>query len=251
MKKIYLLVLICFCSLAKAHEPKVSVNVPASYTTETSKTYPVIYLLDGELNQSMLIGMLERLYLSNGAFEHIVVSIDADDRLYDFAPTINKDPRGPVGSGGGGDKLLDYLEVEVMPGINKEYRTTGFNTIMGHSLGGLLVMHSFHSRPKLFQSHLAFSPALWWGARETAIAAKSYVLSKKASETYLYMNIGSEGGEMRSVFDSLATTIAENRSTELTLQLDEFDDSSHNFTMAAGLYNALAGLYHYQRRRGI
>ena len=251
MKKICLLLLICFCSLAKAQAPKVSVNVPASYKTDTSKTYPVIYLLDGELNQSMLIGMLERLYLSNGAFEHIIVSIDAADRLYDFAPTVNRDPRGPVGSGGGGDKFLDYLEDELMPRINKEYRTAKFNTIMGHSLGGLLVMHSFHSRPTLFQAHLAFSPAVWWAARETATAAKSYVLSKAASETYLYMNIGSEGGEMRSVFDSLATTIAQNRSTELTLQLDEFDDSSHNFTMAAGLYNALSGLYQYQSRSGI
>lgn len=251
MQTRYLLLLIFFCFIANAKAPNVSVHLPSSYEAQTSKRYPVIYLLDGSSNQSMLQGMLERLHHSSGAYQHIIVSIDVADRLNDFAPTVNMDPRGPVGQGGGGDKFLDFLESNLMPGISEQYRTTNFNTIAGHSVAGLLVIHSFHSRPKLFQAHLAFSPAVWWGARETATSAQNYVLSKQTSETYLYMNIGSETGEMRAVYDEFAKTVMKNRSLDLTLQQDEFKRVSHDFTMVAGLYNALSGLYHYQRARGI
>ncbi|NMH58691.1 alpha/beta hydrolase [Alteromonas sp. MYP5] len=240
-----------FCSLVHAQSPQVDITLPPSYETEMLKNYPVIYLLDGRANQSMLKGMLERLYLSAGSYEHIVVSIDVNDRLDEFAPTINKDPRGPVGKGGGADNFLDFIEKELIPRINENYRTIPLNTIAGHSVAGLTVIHSFHSRPHLFQSHLAFSPAVWWGARETAKSAQQYVVAENEVGTYLYMNIGSEGGEMRSVYDLFAATILENRSIDLTLRLNEFNDVGHDFTMAAGLYNALSGLYQYQRVNGI
>jgi predicted alpha/beta superfamily hydrolase len=186
------------------------------------------------------------LHASKGASEHIIVGISSNDRLQDFAPTVNKDPRGPVGAGGGADKLLDFMQSELMPAINKSYRTSDFNVIAGHSIAGLFVMHTFHARPNLFQAHMAFSPAVWWGARETAQATKQYVLSDKEVGSFLYMNIGSEGGEMRQVYNDLSQTILRNRSTELVLHLDTFNDEAHDFTMAAGLYNALKALNNYQ-----
>ena len=33
---------------------------------------------------------------------------------------------------------------------------------MGHSLGGLFVLHALYTRPAAFQSYLAASPSLWW-----------------------------------------------------------------------------------------
>ncbi|MDK1287697.1 alpha/beta hydrolase [Pseudoalteromonas umbrosa] len=234
-----------------AEPPNITIALPASYEADTTKTYPVIYLLDGDLNGELVNGMSNRLYLSNGAHEHIIVGITSHDRIGDFAPTINKDPRGPVGAGGGGDKFLDFLEKELIPQVNKAYRTNSFNVLAGHSIAGLLVIHSFQSRPKLFQGHLAFSPAVWWGARETAKATQKYVTSKQPIKNYLYMNIGSEGGEMRAVYDSLSQTILRNRNLDLDLRLDEFNDDAHDFTMAAGLFNALTGLYQYQQKQGL
>jgi predicted alpha/beta superfamily hydrolase len=114
-----------------------------------------------------------------------------------------------------------------------------------------LVLHSFHTRPNLFQAHLAFSPAVWWGERATLKATQKYVLSNKDINSYLYMNIGSEGGEMRVVYDSLAQTISKNRTLGLSLRTDEFDYEGHGLTLAAGLYNAFKGLYKYQQSKGI
>ena len=231
--------------------PSITVALPASYKTNRTKAYPVLYVLDGVANGDLVNGMIQRLHLSKGSNEHIIVGVTSNNRLRDFAPTVNKDPRGPVGEGGGGNKFLDFLEGELIPAINMHYRTNNYNVISGHSVAGLLVIHSFQSRPNLFQGHLAFSPAVWWGERETLQATKEYVTTAKHIQNYLYMDIGNEGGEMRQVYDSLVQTILRNRNIDLNVRFDEFEHETHDFTMAAGLYSALKGLFQHQQKLGL
>jgi predicted alpha/beta superfamily hydrolase len=231
--------------------PQVTVYLPNSYHQEKNRRYPVLYVLDGEGNASMVNSMLNRMHLSKGSNEHIVIGVESTNRLRDFAPTVNRDPRGPVGEGGGGDRFLSFMEKELIPEVNEKYRTTNHNVIAGHSVAGLLVIRSFQSRPHLFQAHLAFSPAVWWGEQETLKATRKYILSNKNIQNYLYMNIGNAGGEIREVYDSFAQTILRNRTLDLSLRVDEFQHSGHDFTMVAGLYNALKGLYKYQQEKGI
>jgi predicted alpha/beta superfamily hydrolase len=230
---------------------EITVYLPDTYQSEKSKYYPVLYILDGEINGDLAAGMFRRMAVAEGSNEHIVIAIHSTDRLRDYAPTINNDSRGPVGKGGGGDKFLDFLETELIPDVDKQFRTLNQRVLAGHSIAGLLVLHSFHTRPNLFQAHLAFSPAVWWGERATLKATQKYVLSNKDINSYLYMNIGSEGGEMRVVYDSLAQTISKNRTLGLSLRTDEFDYEGHGLTLAAGLYNAFKGLYKYQQSKGI
>ncbi|TMP86884.1 esterase [Pseudoalteromonas ruthenica] len=228
-------------------KPEIKVILPASYSSERTKDYPVIYVLDGKLNAQLVASMLARLAVSQGAREHIVVGIEPANRLHDFAPTVNTDPRGPVGEGGGAPAFIEYLESELIPEVNSQYRTSGYNTLAGHSIAGLFVIHAFHSRPTLFQAHLAFSPALWWSTRATAQRAEQYVISGITTPSFLYLNIGNEAGEMKSVYSGFTNTIARNRSVDLILQLEEFTDTPHDLTMTAGLYNALTGLNQYQQ----
>ncbi|MFT2093051.1 alpha/beta hydrolase [Paraglaciecola sp. 2405UD69-4] len=230
---------------------RVTVKLPASYQANQHKSYPVFYMLDDGFNTDLVDSMIKRLHISNGANEHIVVGVNTTNRLRDFAPTINLDPRGPVGEGGGADRFLDYMESELMPYIDKNYQSSQYKVIAGHSIAGLFVVHGFHSRPDLFQAHLAFSPAVWWGARETVSAAQQYIIKGASVGSFLYMNIGAEGGEMRQVYDAFTQTILRNRSSDLILKLDVFANESHDFTLAAGLYNSLKALHKYQQHKGI
>ncbi|ODB35890.1 esterase [Pseudoalteromonas sp. BMB] len=191
--------------------------------------------------------MLNRLHKSNGSDEYIVVGITSANRLKDFAPTVNKDPRGPLGEGGGAGKFLDYIHYELIPFVNGKYRSNHNNIILGHSIAGLFVIHAFHARPGLFQAHLAFSPAVWWGNGETVQATKSYLSSENDKPGFLYMNIGGERGSMRKQYDAFSNIVLRNRSTDLVLQLDEFNSEEHNFTLVAGLYNALKELQRYRK----
>ena len=229
--------------------PSITLALPASYEQASHKTYPVLYALDGNLTLELIAGVLRGAHIAGGANEHIIVGITSGNRLHDFSPTVNQDPRGPLGIGGGGDALLHFLESELMPIINQRYRSNQFNVLLGHSVAGLLVMHSFHSRPTLFQAHMAFSPAVWWGARETATALKHYITESTPAKTYLYMNIGAENGELRKVYDDLAQFMVRNRHVDLTLRSEEYQHEAHDLTLAAGIYSALKGLYQFQKRR--
>ena len=262
MKLIVVAILLSFCGLTFASQitlksqyldkqPEILVKLPESYQTQKQKYYPVFIILGGKDNVELVSSMLRRLHVSNGSNEHVVVGVKSTNRLNDLAPTVNMDPRGPVGAGGGADAFLNFIEMELVPLINKQYRTTEHKTISGHSVGGLLVIHAFHSRPSLFQAHLAFSPAVWWGKNETAEATKNYILSGKNTESYLYLNIGTESGFMRGIYDSFTETLTRNRSTDLFLKTEVYQDSDHDFTFAAGLYSALRGLFRYQQGKGI
>ena len=154
---------------------RILVILPDDYLTNTNKKYPVIYLLGAYGDLPMLTGMLERLQQQDSAPQAIVAMIENTDRTRDLTPTVNQDPRGPVGQGGGGDKYLDFIEFELIPHMNKTFRTHDFKIVMGSSIGGLLVIHSLQSRPHLFQAHMAFSPAVWWADRTTAKETKAFI----------------------------------------------------------------------------
>lgn len=226
----------------------ITVYFPVSYAVDTATKYPVIYVLDGESNGALVAEVNRRMVISGGAKEQLVVAIHSTDRIRDYAPTVNRDPRGPIGAGGGGDKFLQFLKTELMPVINAEYRTNTYNAIAGHSVAGLLVVHSFHAYPELFQAHLAFSPAVWWGARETSVAAQDYIVSGEVYPGYLYLNIGNEAGEMRDVYNQFEAAIRKNRPLDLSLLSESFNYDSHGLTFPAGLYNALRGMYQHQVR---
>lgn len=139
-------------------ERRVLVRVPASYVSGNAR-YPVVYLLDGhEPLLSQVPGQLDALSANGAAPEMILVSIANIDRWRDFTPTrIKARPNT-----GGADAFLDFIEKELQPAIERQYRTQPYRIFLGHSLGGLLVTHSLLTRPQLFHAHVAASPVLHW-----------------------------------------------------------------------------------------
>jgi predicted alpha/beta superfamily hydrolase len=227
---------------------QIVIQLPQSYNNNQNLTYPVFYLLSGPGNLAHTAGTLDRLNRSGAAPEMIVVGIANTDRTRDFTPTVNTDPRGgAIGSGGGGDKFLDFIESELIPYIDKKYRTKSFKIFAGNSIGGLLVIHSLQSRPHLFQAHFAFSPAVWWSNRTTLTKTKAFFVDKHSKnaklQNFLYMNIGSEGGEMRQIYDQLASSIKQNSPELFTFKSESFENVPHSITSVAGLFNAYRSLF--------
>ncbi|MBU2972519.1 esterase [Pseudoalteromonas sp. C2R02] len=224
-------------------ERTITVQVPESYGTNKNKKYPVIYRLDGKENLPLITEVMHKLQKADSAPEIIMVAIENTDRARDFAPTVNRDPRGPVGQGGGADKFLDFLEQELIPYINNKYQTHDFKVISGASVAGLFTIHSLQSRPHLFQAHMAYSPAVWWGDRTTAKKTKAFMSQAKHLDNYLYMNIGEEAGEMRAVYDDLHSYLQNNQPDKFKLVSNEFNNVPHGLTSAAGVFHAYQNLF--------
>lgn len=143
-------------------ERELYVFLPQSYYKNNEKEYSVVYLLDGESHFDYVASMIKQLSSVNKnkvVPEMIVIGIKNINRWYDLTP--EKDPFFKIETGNSA-KFTDFIEFEVMPYINKKYRTKETNTIIGHSLGGLFVIHTMINSPNLFENYVSIDPTLWW-----------------------------------------------------------------------------------------
>ncbi|MBB1337850.1 alpha/beta hydrolase-fold protein [Pseudoalteromonas sp. SR44-2] len=221
----------------------VVVQLPKSYQANPNKVYPVIYRLDGAGNIPLISAVMDRLQNNNRAPEVIIVGIENTNRLRDLYPTVNKEPQGPVGEGGGAARFLAFIEQELMPLINKNYRTHHFNVIAGGSAAGVFTLYTMQANPELFQAHIAYSPAVWWNYGAPVKAAKAFINKSKDLSNYVYINIGEEAGIMRERYDELQQSLQSHKVRGLRFFSDAFDDVSHNLTSVAGAFNAYHNLF--------
>lgn len=226
------------------NEPrKVVVQLPKSYQADSTRVYPVIYRLDGAENLPLISSVLENLQANESAPEVIVVGIENVDRLRDFYPTVNEERQGPVGLGGGAAKFLAFIEQELMPLVNQQYRTHDFRVIAGGSAAGVFALYAMQAKPNLFQAHLAYSPAVWWNFGAAVTRTKQFIQTQPNLRGYLYMNIGEEAGIMRERYDDLVHSLQQHKPKNLKLVTDEFAGVPHNLTATAGVFNAYHHLF--------
>jgi len=111
--------------------------------------------------------------------EMIVVGIANTNRVRDLTPSHSiswsdgEQDTAALGSSGGGEKFIAFIQSELMPHIDSVYKTAPYRMFVGHSLGGLTVINSLINHPALFDSYVAIDPSLWWDKQ---------VLMNKASQ---------------------------------------------------------------------
>ncbi len=152
-------------SLILGETRTMDVALPASYATEPDRRYPVLVVLDGE-SQHLLAAAMVRFFASVGQLpEMIVVGVRNTDRNRDLSPPPTGGFRPPPGLGdtfGGGDRFLQFLADELLPRIERDYRTVPMRVLAGHSIGGTFALFALARRPDLFTGYVVMDPAAWW-----------------------------------------------------------------------------------------
>ena len=100
--------------------------------------------------------------------EMIIVAITNVDRNRDYTPTkylTNLNGSSAVENhktSGGSEQFLQFIEQELLPKVENEYRTNSFKTLVGISHGGLLVGSAFLSKETTFNAFVSMDPSFWW-----------------------------------------------------------------------------------------
>lgn len=143
------------------------VELPNSYK-KSKANYPILVLLDGEVNYHSHSGILKHMTDGRQIPEMIIVAITNVDRVRDYTPTkylTNLNGSSAVDNhktSGGSERFLKFIEEELLPKIEKSYRTTSFKTLIGISHGGLLVGSAFLSKETSFNAFISMDPSFWW-----------------------------------------------------------------------------------------
>ena len=137
------------------------ISVPDSYETAQNKNtqykYPVLYLLDGsDTHFSEAAHGIENLSSLGRLPEMIVVGVKNTDRWRDMLPVKLK--RHPTA--GGADEFFNFLNNEVIPFVDDNYRTSPVRILFGRSNSALLTLFAMTEEGNAFDACIAASPSL-------------------------------------------------------------------------------------------
>jgi predicted alpha/beta superfamily hydrolase len=152
------------------------VYLPPSYNSKPGKTYPVLYMQDGQNIFDKATGAFGKEWYIDEKVEYLIqkkvieeiiivgVYNGLDKRLDEY--TWNPRP----GEGGGNGKAYgEFLTKEVKTFIDKTYRTKSDrdNTaVAGSSLGGLISFYLAENYSPVFAKIGIMSPSFWWNNGE-------------------------------------------------------------------------------------
>lgn len=157
------------------------IYLPESYSYNNYVNYPVLYLLDGKKFFHPFTGAVAQMSsdASPQVPEMIIVGITSQNRVKDSSPTksligyTGKEENGLEVSGGA-DDFIAFIEKELVPHIDKNYRTNGYRNFVGYSFTGLPVLHALFSKPDLFNSYLIIDFSAWWDDEVTLKNMKKF-----------------------------------------------------------------------------
>ncbi len=152
-------------SLVVGRRYHIFVRLPEGYTDAPERTYPIVYLLDGDSTFPMLAPQHLFLHYDEKLPEAIVVGVayggldpSINKRHIDFRPTLVD------GSERGARAFLTMLEEELLPRVERRFRADGTQRVLvRQSRGGSFVHYAAHHRPELFHGFIASNPGREWG----------------------------------------------------------------------------------------
>lgn len=166
-----------FYSSTLGNKRYVDVYLPPGYYDRLYKSYPVLYMHDGNnlFDPKISFGgvswdvdtTLEYLTEHNLIEEIIVVGIsNSIGREYEYTWTSMYLDYDDIKQGGGGRKYSRFIVSELKPFIDNKYRTLPYRdttAVMGSSLGGVISFYLGLYYPHVFSKIGMMSPSLWWG----------------------------------------------------------------------------------------
>ena len=190
---------------------------------------PVLYMMDGE-NIGMVAGIVDSS-INNGDFPPMIIVGIAnykDDRTNDLSPVPLTTNQYIYGTKSGGGKLfLKFIKDEVIPFVNKDYKTSNEKILFGHSLGGLMSVYCLFMYPELFNNYIAVSPSLWWENEFMMQKADSLFKIKNYTNKNIFISDGTEDPNFKFVpkFDSL---LQKNKQSGLEHKYTTYKNETHN-----------------------
>jgi len=229
-------------------ERTLNIYLPEGYAADSSKNYPVIYLLDGSFNEDFIhiVGIVQFLTMIESMPKSIVVGIANIDRKRDFTfPTTIQEDKKDFPTTGHSEKFISFIEKELQPFVQNNYRTSPVKTIIGQSLGGLLATEIVLKKPYLFTDYMIISPSLWWNNESLLTVAPQYLEKNLSNNPKVYIAVGTEGKRMENDAKKLAEILKINKNA--TLYFMPLANENHLTILHNSIYKGLEMLFNQKK----
>ncbi|MFX1706048.1 alpha/beta hydrolase-fold protein [Chitinophaga sp. CC14] len=252
-----------YSAVLKENRPLWIYTPPDDTSYFVKPAYPVVYVLDGDFHFSSLQSMILQLSTINGNTalpRMIIVGIPntGRNRTRDLTPTRDSMYAGS----GGGEAFTEFIGKELIPYIDKKYATAPYRTLIGHSLGGLMVVNTLLHHRELFNGYIAIDPTIFWNKGEILQQAtrqlqqpfknKSLYLAvahtmKPGLDTVQLRKDTSQGSVHTSAILTLTDLLRKFPGNQLKWSYKYYEDDDHNSIPFVGEYDGLRFLFPHYR----
>jgi predicted alpha/beta superfamily hydrolase len=208
---------------------RINVYLPPGYTASRDLRVPVLYMPDGGMAEDFPhVAGLVQVSVGNGTMRpFLLVGIENTERRRDMTgPTQNEEDKKIAPHVGGSEAFRRFLRDELMPEVQRRYRTTDEKAIVGESLAGLFVVETFLLEPALFDTYIAFDPSLWWNNQELVNGAAERLRSRPGLEKTLYFASSDEKGIVKDT-ERLAEILSKNAPPRLHWHYERMPEETH------------------------
>src|SRR5690606_17167846 len=235
-------------------EREILVYTPLDYDWRMNEYFKVIYVLDCQNREFFDYTSSIISFLTNGSKNFIIVGIASPynetldySRNNDFLPILKTESSKKIFGkySGNANNFMGYIEKEVIPYINSNYRTLNQNIIVGHSLGASFILYSLLEKPNLFRNYIAISPNLAYDENYLVKRLSEFDYSQIKNTSFIYLSNADEGieywKEWKPAREQIYTFLKDSLKQEkILLKVDEFPKNNHWNTFPPAMNNALS-----------
>ena len=168
----------------------INVHMPPGYQASSVARFPVLYMPDGGLDEDFphIVHTVDSLIALGEIRPVIVVGIPNTERRRDLTgPTHLASDSAIAKHVGGSAAFRRFIRDELIPMIQRSYRTTRERAIVGESLAGLFVVETFLLEPALFDHYVALDPSVWWNGGAIVSSATARLAAFDSAPRTLYL----------------------------------------------------------------
>ena len=233
-------------------EYELRISLARDYAT-TTRSYPVVVLLDADYSFAIARNIVEHLSDRNDLPEAILVGVAYAgpeayrmNRTRDYTPTFV--PTGGYGPeyqtvSGGGPDFQAFLREELVPFLERTYRVSGPRVLVGHSYGGLFATWTALTAPGLFDGFVVVSPSLWYDDWMIFDLEERLSAERRDLPVRIYMTVGDReiNAERNMVTDlrRMATVLESRDFPGMRLRWEVAENETHNSVFPRALSNGL------------
>lgn len=240
---------------------KVFIRLPKNY--DANKAYPLIIKTDGNFNIMKWDSTLTEFAAQGISSESIMVAIPnqfwEDTRNRDLVPpyarkdvNINARPVTQTAPEifGKADLFLAFIEKELLPYLEANYKLNNNRILTGFSAGGSFVLYTLNTNPDLFTGYFVFSPAAWYDD-SIVVDEFSKSISKPIGQAkYIYLSLGAQENDIiTGSFKGLLNALEHKASQDITWGHSYAKDAGHNENPAISVPKAIKSYYEFRAKQ--
>lgn len=225
-----------YSSVKLNEDRRLKIQLPRNYDENTDKVYPIVLVFDANYLFEPVAGNVDYFGYWEDMPESIVVGIMQGDSRYE---DCNYDDISFM-PGDKGAEFFEFIGLELIPYIDRSYRTAQFIIAVGHDFTANFINYFLFKDPPLFNGYISLSPDLAPLMDERLPERIPQIESK----LFYYLATGTDDiKDLMEITEELHGFLKPLEDDNFEYYYDNFEGATHYSLVSRGIPSALEKIF--------